>query len=195
MSLDSLQDLYVEHIKDLYSSETQIIEALPKMIDKASNPQLRDGFKKHLEQTREHVRRLEIIAERAGEKPTGMTCKGMEGVLKEGAEVLKEDGDETILDAALISAAQRVEHYEMAGYGCARAYAQALGLEDDADLLQQTLDEEADTDKALTMLSESILSPSAIDNEREISVSRDTGARSANRSPSSPRSADGEARL
>jgi len=184
MSLDSLQDLYIEHIQDLYSAEQQIIEALPKMIDKASNQQLKDGFSRHLEQTREHARRLEGIGRRAGQDIDGKTCKGMEGVIKEGAEVLKEDGDPNVIDAALISAAQRVEHYEMAGYGCARAYAEALGLEDDADALQQTLDEEGETDEKLTQLAESIINPRASGMDANASSTR-----------SRSRNADNESRL
>ena len=140
MALETLRDLYIDHIQDLYSSEQQILDALPKMIDKASHTKLRDGFAQHLEQTRQHVVRLEQIARRLDEKPDGKTCKGMAGVLKEGSEVVKEDGDQDVLDAALIAAAQRVEHYEMAAYGCARTFAQALGFDEDADLLQQTLD-------------------------------------------------------
>jgi ferritin-like metal-binding protein YciE len=195
MALDSLQDLYIEHIQDLYSAEKQIIAALPKMIAKASNSQLKAGFTKHLEQTREHARRLEAIAERAGEDAGGKTCKGMQGVIKEGAEVLEEDGDENVIDAALIAAAQRVEHYEMAGYGCARTWAQALGLDDDAAALQETLDEEGDTDKALTQLAESIINPEAagFDAEQDIEVSKETSSK-GKRSKSQP-SRDDEARM
>jgi ferritin-like metal-binding protein YciE len=179
MALDSLQDLYIEHIQDLYSAETQIIAALPKMIAKASNSQLKAGFTKHLAQTREHVRRLEEIAKRAGEKLGGKTCKGMQGVIKEGAEVLDEDGDDNVIDAALISAAQRVEHYEMAGYGCARTFAETLGLDDDASTLQETLDEEAETDQALTQLAESIINPEAagFEAEQDIDVSKETSSK------------------
>jgi ferritin-like metal-binding protein YciE len=190
MSLDSLQDLYIEHIQDLYSAEQQIIEALPKMIDKATNQRLKDGFTAHLEQTREHARRLEGIGRRANQDIDGKKCKGMEGVIKEGAEVLKEDGDESVIDAALISAAQRVEHYEMAGYGCARAYAEALGLEDDAEALQQTLDEEGETDEKLTQLAESIINPQASGKESTASTSR-----SSSRSRSTSRDTESESRL
>lgn len=180
MALESLRDLYVDHIQDLYSSEQQILDALPKMIDKASHTKLRDGFAQHLEQTRRHVVRLEQIARRLDEKPDGKTCKGMAGVLKEGSEVVKEDGDQDVLDAALIAAAQRVEHYEMAAYGCARTFAQALGFDEDADLLQQTLDEEGETNKKLTQIAESVVNPDAqkgIGIEREISAKpvRDRG--------------------
>jgi ferritin-like metal-binding protein YciE len=195
MSLDSLQDLYIEQIQDLYSAETQIVEALPKMIEKANNSQLKAGFRKHLEETREHVRRLEAIAERAGEDADGKTCKGMEGLIKEGAEVLKEDGDEAVIDAALISAAQHIEHYEMAGYGCARTFAQALGLNDDASMLQETLDEEGETDESLTQLAESIINPeaaSSMESERGINVSKETRSKGTKGRSSSR---DDEARM
>ena len=176
MALNSIEDLYVEHIRDLYSAEQQIVDALPKMIDKASHDELRDGFAKHLEQTREHVRRLEQIAKGLDQSPDGMTCKGMKGLLEEGKEVMDQDGDERVIDAALISAAQRVEHYEMAAYGCARTYAESLGRDDDVDLLQRTLDEEAETDEKLTQLAESIVNPDA---EQEVSIEHgtDEGAR------------------
>lgn len=173
MALESLRDLYIDHIQDLHSSETQILDALPKMIDKASHPKLRDGFTFHLQQTRQHVARIEQIARRLDVKPDGKTCKGMAGVLKEGSEVVKEGGDRDVVDAALIAAAQRVEHYEIAAYGCARTFAHALGLVEDADLLQQTLDEEGDTDKKLTQIAESVVNPDAqkgIAVEREISA-------------------------
>jgi ferritin-like metal-binding protein YciE len=157
MSLDSLEDLYFEQIRDLYSAEQQIIEALPKMVEAAANRELSAGLAKHLEQTREHVRRLEEIGDRMDEKIEGKKCKGMAGILKEGEESVDEDGDPTITDSGLIATAQRVEHYEIAGYGCARTYAEALGLEDDAELLQQTLDEEAETDEKLTEIGLSLL--------------------------------------
>ena len=125
MGFETLRDLYVDHIQDLYSSEAQILDALPKMIDKASHVRLRDAFQQHLEQTRQHAARLEQIARRLNEAPHGKTCRGMAGVLKEGEEVIKEGGDQDVLDAAIIAAAQRVEHYEIAAYGCARTFAQA----------------------------------------------------------------------
>jgi len=174
MQLNSLNDLYLEHIQDLRSAEQQIIEALPKMIDKASHQNLRDGFSRHLEQTRQHAHRLDEIVQRLGKNVGDKTCKGMEGLLKEGSEVLKDDGDADVIDAALIAAAQRVEHYEMAAYGCARTYAAALGRDQDAALLQRTLDEEGQTDKSLTQLAESIVNPDA---QKAIGVERDTGVR------------------
>lgn len=196
MALESLQELYLEQLKDLHSAERQIIEALPKMIEKTTNPELRRGFEKHLNQTKEQLRRLEQIGQRAGQKLTGHTCKGMEGLLEEGEEMMKERADSDVLDAALIAAAQRVEHYEMAGYGCARTYARLLGLDDDAKLLQQTLDEEGDTDHALTDLAESVINIEALTGDREVGRGNqrnaDVSSRSSTSSPRSPRRADTE---
>ena len=161
MALDSLKQLYVEQLRDLYSAETQILKALPQMAEKASHPQLRDAFRQHEQVTREQVRRLDGIFEELGEKPGGHHCKGMEGLLKEGKEMLKEKGDDSVRDAGLIAAAQRVEHYEIAGYGCVRTYAEQLGLQSQARTLQQTLDEEGQTDHLLTGLAERIINPDA----------------------------------
>ena len=154
MSMDSLKKLYIDELKDLYSAETQLVKALPKMAKKASAPELKKAFQDHLEQTKGHVERLEEIFEELEEKPTGKTCKGMKGLIEEGQEVIDEDGEEAVLDAALIGAAQRVEHYEMAGYGVARTFAMHLGEDDAADLLQETLDEEGEADKLLTSIAE-----------------------------------------
>ena len=152
MALESLQDLYLEQLRDLYSAEKQIIEALPNMIEKTSHPELRRGFEMHLRQTEEQLRRLEQIGKRIGQDLSGHKCKGMEGLLEEGEELLEERADSDVLDAALIASAQRVEHYEMAGYGCARTYAAQLGLSNVARLLQQTLEEEAAADEKLTQI-------------------------------------------
>lgn len=152
MKLETLQELYVEELRDLYSAENQILKVLPKMAEKATFDDLRAGFEEHLGQTKEHVARLEQIFDELGEKPTGSACEGMEGLLKEGAKMMKEDAEPEVLDAAMISAAQRVEHYEMAGYGSVRTYAQILGFEKAAQLLQKTLEEEKATDKKLTEL-------------------------------------------
>jgi ferritin-like metal-binding protein YciE len=157
MKLTTLQDLYVEQLHDLYSAETQLVEALPKMAKAASNSQLQNAFKEHLNQTQNHVRRIEQIFEQHGGSPKGQTCKGMEGLIKEGEEMIKMKGDPAAIDAGLIAAAQRVEHYEIAGYGCVRAYAQQLGDQKGAALLQQTLDEEGMTDKKLTQLAEQVI--------------------------------------
>src|SRR5919198_6686326 len=168
MPLNSLQDLYIEQLQDLHSAEQQILDALPKMIDKASHAELRQGFELHLRQTEEQVRRLERIFESLGEDSAGEECEGMKGLLKEGAKVMKERADSDVLDAAMIAAAQRVEHYEIAGYGCARTYAEALGRPEDADLLQQTLDEEGETDKKLTQIAEQVVNPDAQRAERDV---------------------------
>jgi len=156
MEIDSLRKLYVEELKDLYSAEKQILQALPRMAKKAKNPQLKAGFEEHVRVTEEQVKRLDQIFEGLGKSPRGKKCKGMEGLLEEGKEVMQEDMDDETRDAALIAAAQRVEHYEMAGYGTVRTYANLLGEKEAARLLQQTLDEEGLTDKKLTQLAESI---------------------------------------
>lgn len=154
-------ELFEDQIKDLYSAEKQIVQALPKMAKNATNPQLRAGFEKHLEETRGHVTRLEQIADELGFSPRGKKCKGCEGLIEEGKEAMEEfEGD--VLDAALIGAAQRVEHYEMAGYGTARAHAALLGFTKAAKLLQQTLDEETRTDKKLSQLADSIVNVEAL---------------------------------
>lgn len=156
MELDSLQALYVEGLKDLYSAENQILKALPRMIKVATSPELKKAFTKHERQTEQHVARIERICAKLGESPKGKKCHGMEGLLEEGKELIQEKPAPEVLDAGLISAAQHVEHYEMAGYGTLRTYAQLLGHTSQADLLQQTLDEEGTTDKLLTQLAEAI---------------------------------------
>ncbi len=156
MEMDSLRKLYVDELKDLYSAEKQILQALPKMVKKATNEQLKKGFEMHLEETRMQVERLDRIFELLGKSPRGKKCKGMEGLLEEGKEMMQEDMDPEVMDAALIAAAQRVEHYEIAGYGTVRTYAQLLGENQHVKLLQQTLDEEGNTDKKLTQLAGSI---------------------------------------
>jgi ferritin-like metal-binding protein YciE len=161
MRLETLRDLYIQELKDLYSAEKQIIKALPKMAKAAANRQLAAGFEEHLKQTKEHARRLEKILTSHDESTRGPKCEGMEGVLKEGDEVIKEDAEEEVRDAGLIAAAQRVEHYEMAGYGCARTYAELLEDPDGAQLLQTTLKEESDTDKKLTKLANSVINIAA----------------------------------
>ena len=162
MEIDSLRKLYVEELKDLYSAEKQILQALPRMAKKAKNAQLKAGFEEHVRQTEEHVARLEQIFEGLGKSPRGKKCKGMEGLLEEGKEVMQEDMDDETRDAALIAAAQRVEHYEMAGYGTVRTYANLLGEKEAAKLLQQTLDEEGATDKKLTALAENVINAEAV---------------------------------
>lgn len=154
MKLETLRDLFVEHVQDLYSAETQLVKALPKMEKAATAPELKQAFRKHLTQTEEHVRRIETIAKQLNFKPDGKKCKGMEGLLAEGEELIKEKADKEVLDAGLIAAAQKVEHYEISGYGTARAYAQILGEPECAQTLKLTEDEEGQTDKTLTKLAE-----------------------------------------
>ncbi len=156
MTKNSLQELYVEELKDLFSAETQLTKALPKMAKAASSEELRQGFEEHLDQTKGHVERLQQIFDELEEKATGKKCMGMEGLIKEGAEVIGEDFGEAMKDAALISAAQRVEHYEMAGYGSVIAYAELLGHSEQASLLKETLEEEKATDEKLTELAKEI---------------------------------------
>ena len=155
MELESLKDLYIDELKDLYSAEKQIVKALPKMAKAASNPQLIKAFNTHLKQTERQVQRLERIFKELDESPRGKKCVGMEGLIEEGNELIKEKPEAEVLDAGLLSKAQHVEHYEMAGYGTVRTYAQQLGFERQAQLLQETLDEEMETDKLLSNLAES----------------------------------------
>lgn len=161
MSMDSLKDLYIDELKDLYNAENQLVKALPKMARKASAPELKRAFTDHLAQTEGHVQRLEKIFRGLGEKPTGKTCKAMKGLVEEGKEVIEENGDDSVLDAALIGAAQRVEHYEIAGYGVVRTFANLLGEGEAASLLQKTLDEEGAADKKLTGLAETVINVEA----------------------------------
>jgi ferritin-like metal-binding protein YciE len=162
MDIDSLQKLFVHELKDLYSAENQILKALPKMADKASSPELRQAFEMHHKQTEEQVRRLEQIFDSLEHQPGGHKCVGMEGLIEEGEDVMKDAEDDAVRDAGMIAAAQRVEHYEIAAYGTARTYARMLGNEEAAQLLQQTLDEEGETDKKLTKLAESRVNPKAM---------------------------------
>lgn len=161
MKLNTLKDLYIHELKDLYSAEKQLIKALPKMAKAASNQKLAESFETHLKQTREHASRLENVLAALDQTTRGPKCKGMEGVIKEGAEVIEEEADDEVRDAALIAAAQRVEHYEIAGYGTARTYAELLGDKAGAKILQTTLDEEAETDVKLTKLAESTINVAA----------------------------------
>ena len=151
-----LKELYIDELKDLYNAENQLVKALPKMAKAASSDELRQGFEKHLEQTKGHVQRLEQIFQALGESPKGKTCKGMQGLIEEGSEATEEDYEGNVMDAALIGAAQRVEHYEIAGYGTVRSMAQTLGEDDHVSLLEQTLEEEKETDEKLTELAEQI---------------------------------------
>jgi ferritin-like metal-binding protein YciE len=156
MKPNSLRELYLEQLRDLYDAEHQIIKALPKMIDAAQAEELKDALNEHLDVTKEQANRLEQIFKNLGEKPKAEKCKGMQGVLEEGNDLVSGIKDENVRDAAIIASAQRVEHYEMAGYGTARTYAELLDQEDAKELLQQTLNEEEEADQVLTSLAEDV---------------------------------------
>jgi ferritin-like metal-binding protein YciE len=162
MKLTSLQTLYTSELRDLYNAEHQLLKALPKMAKAASSAELRTAFENHLGQTKTHVERLEQVFKHLGEKPKGKTCHAMKGLIEEGSEILEEDGDESIRDAGIIVAAQKVEHYEIAGYGSVRAFAELLGQDKAAELLQATLDEESEANELLNQLAESVVNPKAV---------------------------------
>ena len=167
MEMESLRELYVDELKDLWSAETQITKALPKLVKAASNPKLKKAFNTHLKQTERHVKRLERIFKELDESPRGKKCVGMEGLIKEGQELIKEKPEADVLDAGLIAAAQHVEHYEIAGYGCVRTWARQMGEDRQAELLQETLDEEEQTDRLLTELAESEINVEAAEEDEE----------------------------
>jgi ferritin-like metal-binding protein YciE len=179
MELDTLQALYIERLRDLYSAEHQLLKAMPKIRKKVSNEELIEAFDTHMVQTEQQVQRLERLFEELGEAPKGKHCKGMEGLLAEAMELLEEDADDDVLDAGLIASAQAVEHYEIAGYGTARTYAELLGFEDHVELLQQTLNEEEETDRILTEIAVTSVNLDAMENEDD-----EEGAEPATRSPS-----------
>ena len=181
MELDTLRDLYIDELKDLYSAENQILKALPRMIKAASNPELKQAFETHLRQTEGQVQRLDQIFQELGASPRGKKCVGMEGLIEEAKELLSEKPDPDVLDAGLISKAQHVEHYEMAGYGTVRTYARLLGEERQAQLLQQTLDEEGETDKLLTQLAEQGINIEAAGEEAETAGAGARGEREVSR--------------
>jgi ferritin-like metal-binding protein YciE len=162
MKLDTLKTLYIDELRDIYNAENQLLKALPKMAKAASSDELKDAFEKHLEQTKGHVERLEEVFQDIGETPKGKTCKAMKGLIEEGWEILKEEGEESVLDAAIIVAAQKVEHYEIASYGSVRTFAQLLGKDRSAELLQATLDEESEANELLNNLAEEIVNPEAL---------------------------------
>ena len=156
VKLENLQQLFVKELRDLYDAERQITEALPKLIDAAHHSELKSALQEHLQVTKQQISRLEQIFQSLNQKPTGETCKGMKGVIKEGDEIVSAGGDPSTVDAGIISAAQRVEHYEMAGYGTVRTYAQLLGQQEMARLLQQTLAEEVEADERLTEIARNV---------------------------------------
>jgi ferritin-like metal-binding protein YciE len=201
MELESLRALYVDELKDLYSAEGQILKALPRMIKAASNPQLRQALTGHERVTRKQVERLERIFKDLEESPRGKKCHGMEGLLEEGKELIAEKPEPDVLDAGLIAKAQHVEHYEIAGYGTVRSWAQQLGFDRHAELLQATLDEEGEANEALTQLAESSINieaadetdvESAADREVAVATGRETGS-SGRRTKTAARRRSGEA--
>lgn len=189
MEISSLQELYVEQLNDLYDAEHQIIKALPKMIDKAESEELKDALNEHLEVTKEQANRIERVFSDMGEKAKAEKCKGMQGVIAEGDDLIGDIDDPGVRDAAIIAAAQRVEHYEMAGYGTARTYAAQLGEDEAADLLQQTLDEEKEADKKLSELASEINQEAAegAGEEESVDVQPRTTSRTARGASSHPK--------
>lgn len=167
MKLNSLQDLLIEELKDIYHAENQLIKALPKMAKAATHPELRSAFEEHLEQTKQQKNRLEAVFESMGRKVQSKVCEGMKGIIEENESMLEEEAEDATRDAALIAGAQKVEHYEIASYGTVRAYAQRLGFGDAAELLQQTLEEEETTDRKLTELAEMLVNPEAADEDED----------------------------
>jgi ferritin-like metal-binding protein YciE len=167
MSLESIESFLLDEVKDLLSAEKQLVKALPKMAKAATNEELKAGFEQHLEETKQHVERLEKVFTSLGETAKAKHCQAMEGLIEEGSEIIKEDGEDMVKDAALITAAQKVEHYEISAYGSARAHAQLLGLEEVVNLLSETLEEEKATDEKLNQLAESSINIEAADKSEE----------------------------
>lgn len=161
MKLHSLEDLFYEQLRDMLDAEKQLLKALPKMAKAATAEELRQAFEEHLDQTRGHVERLERVFESIGKKARGKTCEAMEGMVEEGADLIDADAEPMVRDAGLIAAAQRVEHYEMAAYGCLRTWAHQLNNHEAAELLEQTLNEEKETDQKLTQLAENLVNLAA----------------------------------
>ena len=168
MKLDNLRKLFVEELRDLYSAENQLVKALPKMATGASSEELKQALEDHLEQTQGHVERLEEIFEQLDETPKGKNCKAMKGLVEEGSEILEEDGEDSVVDAGIIAAAQKVEHYEIASYGTVRTWAGLLGEKEAAELLQETLDEEGEANKLLNKLAQDIVNPEALSEGEEL---------------------------
>jgi ferritin-like metal-binding protein YciE len=177
MANEGLRDLYIDELKDLYNAENQLVKAIPKMAKAASSDELRQGFEEHREQTRGHVQRLEQIFKSLDENPKGKKCAGMEGLIKEGSEVMEQDFEGALMDAALIGAAQRVEHYEIAAYGTASEFAQILGESEHVRLLDETLREEKEADEKLTALAKEI-NPQANEGAQESEEPKPTSKRS-----------------
>jgi ferritin-like metal-binding protein YciE len=167
MNLQTMDDVFVNQLEDLLSAELQLVEALPKMAQAASEPKLREAFQEHLGETRDHVSRIEEIFGQLGRQPSAHTCKAMQGLIAEGSEIVETPGDPAAKDAALIAAAQRVEHYEIAAYGSARTFASELDRSDAKDILDQTLDEESNADKLLTKIATGGLMKSGVNQKTQ----------------------------
>ena len=162
MTLETLNDLYVEQLRDLFSAENQLLDALEEMADNATHSELKEAFEEHLSETETHVQRLEKIFARLGEDPEGEDCEAMEGLIEEAEELLEKDADDDVLDAGMIAAAQRVEHYEIAAYGTVATYAEMLGENADVELLRETLSEEKEADGKLNKIAKQIVNPDAV---------------------------------
>jgi ferritin-like metal-binding protein YciE len=162
MKLDTLKKLYINELRDLYNAEHQLLKALPKMAKAASSEELKNALETHRDQTQKHVERLEQVFEELDETPKGKTCQGMKGLIEEGSDILDEDGEPSVLDAGIIVAAQKTEHYEIASYGSVRTFAQLLGQNRAAELLETTLDEESETNERLNRLAEGMVNPEAL---------------------------------
>ena len=188
MEMDALRDLYVEELKDLYSAEKQLVRALPKMAKNATDPDLKEAFENHLAETEGHIARLEKIFESLESSPRGKKCVGMEGLIEEANELLEEDAEDAVVDAGLISKAQHVEHYEMAGYGTVRTWAEILGEERHVELLQQTLDEEKNADALLSELSQTVNVAAETSGDENDTEGAASGSDSRSRSTSRSRS-------
>src|SRR5882757_3658505 len=194
MEHNALKDLYIDELKDIYDAENRLVKALPKLAKAATSDELRSGIEAHLEQTRGHVERLQEIFKDLGEKPSGKKCNGMIGVLKEGEEIMDEDFEGEVMDAALISAAQRVEHYEIAAYGCVAAWAELLGETDAVSLLERTLEEEKETDQKLTELSRQINVEAKGESEDSEQGSEQASEEGSDETTEKPQRARGKAR-
>lgn len=195
--MNNLSELFEEQIQDLYSAEQQLTRALPKMIKAVSTSQLKDAMSSHLEETHAHVKRLQQIADAGGFKSSGKACAGMKGLLEEGSEAAGEEGDEAVIDAAIIAAAQRVEHYEIAAYGTCRALAQLLGHADAAALLSQTLEEESAADEKLSQVAQRAVYPNAPANDdtEDAPAKRKSGRRPPGKGRKRPDGVGGGARM
>src|SRR5882757_2539587 len=194
MQHNALMELYVDELKDLYDAENRLVKALPKVAKAASSDKLRTAVEEHLEQTKSHVDRLKEIFDNLGEKPSGKKCAGMMGILKEGEEIMDEDYEGEVMDAALISAAQRVEHYEIAAYGCVAAWADLLGETDAVALLERTLEEEKETDQKLTELSRQINVEAKGESEDSEQGSEQASEEGSDETTEKPQRARGKAR-